>query len=437
MKKVFFISVLALVCMVCTTSCSKDDDGGGATLTGISVAPQTITLPVGGEQKVTVTAEPKGATLGAYTITSENTSIATVTGDIVKIEGVGTTTLTVTCGSFTKTIAVTGTINGVAVTDSIGGAAGVYVYADTTITFTLTATITPASPDKTPAWSSSDETVATVTPAEDGLTAVIRIIKKGLVTITVTVDGETAEYTISTSSVLESAKGYWTFDDPDNLGKATIGDDLTVYEVNSVDGPSLDKKAIEAIPGDSALKWVHNFSADSHEYADGHRYASTFTLLFDVQSYAANKVRAPLYWNYNTATSCLSLRPRGSEGLALYANGNSWIYAPESEGGEWHRIVLTVYPVAEDEEGYEADVVKFHRVVYSNGKLIGDIIRGDNHSIIYIEENVPVWFLTMPEVDFNNPDGGSGDGSVPCSTIAVWNRVLSAAEVASLGGVSK
>jgi hypothetical protein len=84
----------------------------------------------------------------------------------------------------------------------------------------------------------------------------------------------------------------------------------------------------------------------------------------------------------------------------------------------------------------------FHRELWVDGKLINDEIRGDNsYYRVGMFENSPVWFLTGSESnrkDFNEEKQKHVDDiPMPCSTIAVWDKLLTDTEIASLGGVSK
>ena len=242
MKKLFLFLVVVLACTIGMTSCGDDDKS--VPLTGITVAPKTIKQPVGGQQKVTVTAVPANATDVTYTWTSQNTNVATVdaTG-LVVIVGVGSTTVTVSGGTVSETISVEGTLNSLAITDEDGNTTGTYPYNGAPITFTLTATTVPPGASVTPTWTSNASTVAVT---GNGLTATVTINGKGTAVITAAVGDITATYGISTTSVFESAAGYWTFQDAANLGKATRGEDLR-YEpsqVQVVDGPSATKKAV-------------------------------------------------------------------------------------------------------------------------------------------------------------------------------------------------
>jgi hypothetical protein len=316
-----------------------------------------------------------------------------------------------------------------------------------------------------PTWASSADN-ATVEAADDGLTATVTLTGIGTVIITATVNDVEGTYTISTSSAFESAAGYWTFDDPANLGKATIGTDLTeLAGLKIVEGPSATKGAVQAEPQQKVLKWEHNLTIADTEYHEqwyGHSYkiANTFTVLFDVrpiEQWDMDRLASPLYYAENTDQSgdypvnaenwAFAVRSM-DEVMKLYANGNQWSFdpfTPEKKAAKpWYRIVIKVWPALQTDPDAQPDNHEhaFHRELWVDGKLVNDDLRGDNsYYRVGMFENSPVWFLTGSESsrnDFNQEKGKYVDDiPMPCSTIAVWDKLLSDEEIASLGGVSK
>jgi hypothetical protein len=454
MKKVTLFSILVLVCTAVMTNCGDDDKS--VSLTGLNVAPKTIKLQVGGEQKITVTTVPADATDAVtYTWTSQNTSIATVDANgLVKIVGVGSTTVTVSGGTgISADITVEGTLNSLTVTDENGSISGTYAYNGQLITFTLTATLVPPASGLKPTWTSS-ATNATVEAAADGLTAVVTLTGEGAVVITAAVGDVSGTYAISTTSIFESAYGYWTFDDPANLGKATRGSDLTVHSVEVVPGPSSTKGAVRMKDRNKALEWEHNLPVRDYTYTHiwgDYEYKATdvITLLFDVdagplwevgEANGFERCAAPLYWNDRSEESSFVMRYYNDNTMNVYANGNRWNFGENQKRG-WYRVVIKIWPVREGEEsqgpeGTEPDI-SFHREVWVDGTLISDIIRPDNSYFrAAFVEDAKVWFLSASEVEIEGGDLKQNN-STPCSTIAVWDRLLTADEIVQLGGVSK
>jgi hypothetical protein len=436
MKRVFLISMCALAGLVAMTSCSKDDDS--VALTGITVNPTSINAPVGNNVRVTAKANPENATGVSYSWASANTSVATVdqTG-LVSIVGVGTTTVTVSSGTFTATVNVEGTIESIAVKDADGAVAKSYVYNGQPVEFQLTVTITPTGLNGiVPEWSVNSTSV-TITPAADKLSAAGVVVGEGEAVITVAVGEKTATYTVSTASVFESAIGYWTFDDPANLGKATRGVDLTYVNaeyLESVDGPSETNKAvyvreIPILDGDkvdpAGFIWEHPFTEEHTDY----------TILIDCR--VPQDVDREYYGIYRTNFTDvspnygLSFRPRGGA-LSLNhiggTNGYPIDYQPAPGEEPWIRVVLRYEALAEAPEGEPTHNYLFKANV--NGAT--SVFNGTDEKFHYnkIYPDYPVHFI---ESTRETPAGGK----YSVSTIAVWDHVLTDAEVASLGGVSE
>ena len=86
------------------TSCDKD-----VKVSEIQIRPEVITLGIGETQKVTVTVSPDDATDPTYVLESSNTSVATVSGDVVKAVAPGQAVITATStdGSHTASCNVT------------------------------------------------------------------------------------------------------------------------------------------------------------------------------------------------------------------------------------------------------------------------------------------------------------------------------------------
>jgi hypothetical protein len=450
-------------------------------LTGIAVEPASISKFLTETQQVTVTPSPADATGVTYAWMSANTSVATVSeGGLVRIEGAGTTTVTVTAtaasGIFTATVDVEGNIReepltGLELKDVDGNNSGSYPFEETSenLTFTLAATTVPAGVVVTPDWSSNSDNV-TVVPSENGMSAQVTISGQGAATVTAAVDDITAEYYIETTSFFDGAAGYWTFQDADNLGKATKGTDLMeLTYVDVVAGPSATKKAVQVKDQQKALKWEHNLSIADYEYnrfGTLYKIANTFTVLFDVQPtedmYNIDRIAAPLYWNeylldieYAPKAENYAFAVRSMDNfLKLYANGNAWSFeefTPEIKASKpWYRIVIKVWPAVDGEPGYEYNPDgensdpngSFHRELWVNGVKIEDQVRNDNTFFrVGFFENMPTWFLTGSETNRTYFDDGKqryyDNIHIPCSTIAVWNGLLTDEEVTALGGVSK
>lgn len=182
-------------------------------VTGVSVAPTSVTLGVGATQQLTPTITPSNATNKNVTYSSSANSIATVnTNGIITAVAAGSATITVTTedGNKTATCAVT-------VTAPISVTGVSLNKASTTIEAgqidTLIATVTPANAsNKSVTWTTSDSDVATV--AGGVVTA------KGAGTATITATTVDGGFT-ATCSVKVTAPANVTFIAGTDTGTAT------------------------------------------------------------------------------------------------------------------------------------------------------------------------------------------------------------------------
>lgn len=175
-------------------------------VTGVTLAPTSATIGVGGTQQLTDTIAPSRATNKNVSWTSSNTSVATVSSSgLVTGVSSGTATITVKTadGGFTATssIAVGGgtvKVTGVTVSPST---AGVKVGN----TQQLTATIAPSSAtNQKVSWSSSNTSVATVSPS-----GLVTGVSAGNATITATTadGGYTGSSTITVTKTSIAVTG--------------------------------------------------------------------------------------------------------------------------------------------------------------------------------------------------------------------------------------
>lgn len=391
-------------------------------LVSINVSEETVTLPVGDSVTIVPTPVPANATAVEYTWSSNDETVATVdqTGKI-KITGVGTAEITVASGSVNKKIAVTGTIKSLTVVDENGDESSIVNLGDK---LQLSVVIVPDNTGLTPdSWSSNNETVATV-----DATGEVTVTGLGTASITAVVNGKEASYTVSTLSLFDDAYGYWTFDDPEQLGKATKGSDLTVNgTVNIVDGPSESNIAIEGTKGEHNLEWQHQKAESPRQ----------FTMMFDTRFFGIRQYYA-LYWNgRGNQDACWFFRWRdssykyddGTDGETkpvLQAGRGDYYYVmdlAEGDTTQWMRVVITIEVSDADDQIIYSTFVDGRKVITAKGAGAG--YRFDWDTV------VPVYFLSDGEGSFNDGD----DNPQPVAAIAVWDRLLTDDEVASLGRV--
>jgi hypothetical protein len=436
MKNVFLFLASALVCIMTMTSCSKED--GAPALTNIRVEPSTITKPVGESQQVTVTKIPVDADEPVYTWTTSDASVATVSNTgLVTVTGIGTATVTVASGNVSANVAVTGTVKSVAVTDAEGNSAGTYPFDNSSedITFTLTATVDPSNAGIKPEWSVDVNTV-TVSASADGMSAQVTITGAGTAVVTVAVGGASATYTITTSSILESAVGYWTFDDPNDLFKATVGEDLVprayddaVAAIAAVAGPAAGNGAV-IIPDYTWLQCFHNIAPNGPvppepepgKDPNEHR-VNEFTIMLDIISDVDNYTALIQNHANNGNEASMYLKSSGRVGTGEISNSANGLW----ELNKWFRLVFSAKFVAEEGGFYN---------YYINGKLMTEnrITMANNTRHTMNPTDIGFFTDTRPGEPYNEAgDGYDRHGPITVAGIAIWDHPLTEAEIAVLG----
>jgi uncharacterized protein YjdB len=396
-------------------------------LVSIGVDQTTVSLPVDDSVTIVTTKAPVNATGVEFTWTSANPEIATVdaTGKI-KIVGVGETTVTVSFGSVKTEISVIGIIKKLTIVDASGESNGNAVLGDKV---QLSVIIEPANTGLTPdSWSSNDDNIATVSQ-----TGLVTVTGSGYATISAVVNGITATYTVATQSAFDDALGYWRFDDPQDLGKATKGTDLFVYgTVTSVDGPSETNLAVEGTRGEQNLKWEHQQNPDP----------DAFTMMWDMRVYSIRQYYC-LYWNSIDGDGSFFARwriedykdPVTEEVVALQrpllsvGRGSYWplMEIPEGDTSNWIRLVITfTFPDRTAGAGFYNAYVDGVLTVSNKGCTPALLWNPDR-----LEEIPPLYFLSDGGIG-----GGDGDDAPhPVAAIAVWDKILTDQEIAALGKV--
>jgi hypothetical protein len=317
-------------------------------------------------------------------------------------------------------------VKSLTLTDADGNTAGTYQFADEDISFTLTATVDPTG--TAVEWSTSDAYVATVTA--NGLTAVVTIIDEGDATITVTAGGSTATYTISTRSILETAVGYWEFDDPNNLLKATIGEDLirggwddAEAPISYVEGPAAGNGAA-SVPKYNFLKCIHGIAPNGVE---GATRVNEYTIMFDVMEEDVSLYHAVIQSSVDDALNQVDeasfyLKSRGRIGTGVIGDSPDGT----TESGKWYRVIFSA-KAAVDGGFYN---------YYLNGELLKEnpfSQINDGRTTLH-PAGVIFFGDTRPGEPYNERgDGYDYNDGLYVAGIAIWDRALTAAEVAALG----
>lgn len=212
-----------LLCVIspplASTSCDDKNDEtktGTVAVTKISVAPEKADMTVGETKTLTVEILPENATDKSYTLSSSNTAVATVEGDVVTAVSVGNAVITATSkdGSFTASCEIT--VGTSVVTVSVTGITVIPETLDMQVGETKPVEVTVApedATDKSYVWSSSEASVATV---ENN---VVTALSTGttILTATTTDGGFTATCTVTVAESFDgitatSAGGYYMGD---------------------------------------------------------------------------------------------------------------------------------------------------------------------------------------------------------------------------------
>ena len=170
-------------------------------VTGVSVAPTSATVNVGGTTTLVATVSPSTATNKAVSWTSSNTAIATVSssGFVTGVaSGSALITATTQSGSFTASANITVTNITVPVTGVSVSPTSVTVNVGATTA--LTATVTPSNAtNKTVVWTSNNTAIATVSSS-----GVVTGVAPGLVLVTATTQSGSfiASSTVTVSNVI-------------------------------------------------------------------------------------------------------------------------------------------------------------------------------------------------------------------------------------------
>ena len=162
-------------------------------VSGLSLSQSSLTLQTGGSQTITATVSPADATDKTVTWSSNNTSVATVSGGKVTAVKAGSATITATAGGKAASCTVTVTDKNVAVQSiALNNTALALAVGESG---TLIASVNPSNAtDKTVTWSSSNTSVATVSGGR------VTAVKAGTATITVTAGGKTASCVVTVTN---------------------------------------------------------------------------------------------------------------------------------------------------------------------------------------------------------------------------------------------
>jgi hypothetical protein len=325
------VSAMALGAQSCSEDENEPENGG---VTGITVTPTSAELLTGDTTTLVAEVFPAGATDKSVTWKSDNESVATVSANgLVTAVAVGTANITVTSVANSAKTAV----------------CAVTVMADFEVslnksellipveaTRTLKATFTPEIANQDVSWTSDKTNVVTV---DDN--GVITAVATGTATITVASlvdESKTAECEVTVVDVSSPASkwlvGIWTFEDADDLGKATVGDDLEASEeggtYTSIDGLN-NTKAVRITDG-GYYTVLHNIGANG-----GGEYTNEYTLMMDIRG-SEEEFADWLSVYDNGLSGRLWIDGDGAIGFDALGGYSEPVLTPDT----WHRVVIAV-----------------------------------------------------------------------------------------------
>jgi len=204
-------------------------------------------------------------------------------------------------------------------------------------------------------------------------------------------------------------KGYWKFQDVNDLTKATVGNDLmlTGFHV-PVAGPAYGDTAIRIDTG-SYYTCYHNISSNG-----GGDSINRYSLMFDFK--ILNLERWHTFFQTDTTNSndgeCF-IRPLSTSSPGAIGVGYTGYSADTVIPEQWYRLVVSI------------NLGNFYRY-YMNGYLIHE---GDTDEIAVDER-----FALTPKILFFS-DNNQEDDTIDVASIAIFDTCLTAAQVAMLGSI--
>lgn len=202
-------------------------------------------------------------------------------------------------------------------------------------------------------------------------------------------------------------KGYWKFQDPKNLTKATVGNNLTLSGTHAaVAGAAYGDTAVRIGLG-SYYRYSHNIAPNG-----GGDSVNQYTLMFDFKVLNFNR------WHtfYQTDTSnkndgeCF-IRPNTGTNPGGIGTATTGYTTTPINAKQWYRLVVSV------------NLNHFYRF-YLNGKLI---LEGDT-------QEVDGRFALLPQILFF-ADNNQEDDTIEIASMALFDTCLSSADVAKIGTI--
>jgi uncharacterized protein YjdB len=450
----FFLIILSL--SVWLAGCKEEDDGK-VVLQGLAVNPTSMSLAANDSKTIAASPLPPNSSdlVFNWKMSKEGVvSLLTTDGPTVWVSGVaqGEVIVTVTCNGESIDVPVTvfpANLRRISINES---KLNMYTNNDEFKYIELVATPDPLdAPDVEFEWlvepegvvSLSDSTGASVVVTAEKIGAAIITVQSGTISkkVSVTVTREARLDYLS-----ESVVGQWKFDDVNDYGKATKGNNLEITgQIRSVMGPSGGNYAIEGTRYLADLRAKHGLTGDSLD---------NFTILWDAR-YPSGELNTGNYyyagyWNgtyTNDASLFMVYRTADNYNASSYdylmgttstVNAQSSLCVgagtyyllegpyPYPDYSPWMRIVMTITRI--NENNVRMDVWK------DGVKIMDNLMKGSSQ--YKLTEDDWIYFLTDGgnlNQDFTVGDGD--DRPHPLAQVAIWGFAMNNAEVRMLGTV--
>ncbi|MDR1336170.1 MAG: Ig-like domain-containing protein [Tannerella sp.] len=387
MKQIFILCMIAAGMLL--QSCEDE-----VALTGLTAVSEPDRVLVLGERmRVRVTLTPADATGVNLVWTSSDESVISLNNDIMTAVSLGTSVITVSSGSFSASFNVEAILRQLTVT------APPNTEIKPGAQFRLTAIPDPAGTPISPVWSSDNEAVATVNASGD-----VTVTGEGVANIRAAVGSVSGVYAvISEADMRASAVGHWTFDDPNDLVKATAGQPLVKQGdgFTPVAGPSAGNGAVRIAQG-SYFKALHGMAANG-----GGSRVNNYTVLFDFKVSELGRYYSFIQTTLeNNDDAEFFLRPAGNLGV-----GGTGYSERAVTAGEWHRLVIS------------AGMGKSY-LYYLDGELI--------HEGNVANATVDSRWAWLPEGVLFFADEDGEDAEIDVAEVVIWNSVLDGEQVKAL-----
>ena len=278
--------------------------------------------------KLTATVSPDNSTNKNITWKSSNPNVATVLDGVVTAKGLGSSTITATCGGKSATVKITVKNQTFPVENIILNKTSDTVYLNGNLkTINLTANVEPSNAtDKTVIWSSSDNGVATVN------NGVVNIKGIGSCIITAQAGNKKASYTLNVRKKIIVIVGASQV--------KRLNDNNDSY--TSINGYNYNKS-------DNTLKFIFlGGSGIPYQYVGGEGWNNTLSFINEYSSlkqYIDFHIFFPLSGNEIKEFTCSEISSSNSD-IKMFANGyNKSIQNLKNQGYHVKGYVTSMHPV--------------------------------------------------------------------------------------------